>query len=305
MYRAIQHNKRVTVLLIAGYALIVVGLGLWASFALASVWPAIIIIGIAAAWVAVALTKGVKIAAHLADVKQVSRVECRDLYVTVENLAIRNGMPMPIVCITPEEDINAFAIGMSPKNALVGATIGALNALDSTELEAVMSHEMAHIQNYDTRVKIVISSIINSMAFLAMLCWAAVIAAGSAGRDSDNQGNKNGGGAAVIAVVAFVPAVIFSVIAWILGPLFSAAVSRQREYLADASGVEMTRYPDGMVSMLRKLEDQEKGVAVHSPAVAAFYFNNEPGGWKRFFSSTHPPTHKRIARVEEIGRSIY
>lgn len=306
MYRAIQHNKRLTVILIVGYAAIVIATGLWASIALASPWPGIVIIGLAAAWVIVSLTQGIKIAAYIAHMKPTNRVENRDLYLTVENLAIRNGMPMPTVCVTEEQDINAFALGMNPRKAMVGATRGALESLDSTELEAIMSHEMAHIQNYDTRVKLVISAVVNSMSFLAMLCWSIVIAAGQANEQASHSGNKNeSNGAGLLALVAVIPAIIFSIIAWVLGPIFNSAVSRQREYLADVSGVEMTRYPDGMISMLRKIEDQTPGIAVHSTATAAFYFHNERGSWKQFFTGTHPATPKRIARIEEISRSIY
>lgn len=303
MYRAIAKNKRTTVIIIACYATIVLGLGVWASIALSSPWPAIIIIGVAVAWVAVALTTGVKLAQYLGHWKQVSRADQRDLYVTVENLAIRSGMPMPIVCIDDAPEINAFAVGMSPKKAIVGITTGALNTLDSTELEAVMSHEMSHIKNYDTRVQLVITSLVGSMSFLAMLCWAFVIGALGSG-SNDSKDSKSGAVGSILAVVAVVPAIVFSILAWIIGPLFSAAVSRQREYLADASGVEMTRYPDGMVSLLRKIEAQEKGLAVHQLAVAAFYYHNEPGGFKQLFTSTHPPTRKRIARVEAMADAL-
>ena len=305
MYRAIAKNKRTTILIITGYALIVIGLGVWASIALQSPWPAIIIIGVAATWVSVSLAKGIKLAQYLGHWKQISRADEFQLYVTVENLAIRNGMPMPIICIDDSPEINAFAVGMSPKKAIVGATTGALNALDSTELEAVMAHEMSHIKNYDTRVQMVITALVGSMSFLAMLCWAFVIGALAGGAsESRKEDNKGGAVFMVIAIVAIVPAIVFSILAWILGPLFSAAVSRQREYLADASGVEMTRYPDGMISLLRKLQAQEKGMAVHELAVAAFYYHNERGGIKQLFTSTHPPTQKRIERVEDMAYSI-
>lgn len=306
MYRAIATNKRTTIIIIACYAAIVIGLGVWASIALSSPWPAIIIIGVATAWVSVSLAKGIKLAKYLAHWRQVSRADERELYVIVENLAIRNGMPMPIVCIDDSPEINAFAIGMSPNNAIVGATTGTLNALDSTELEAVMAHEMSHIKNYDTRVQMVITALVGSMSFLAMLCWAFVIGALAGDRQDarSNSNNKSSGIFAALAIIAIIPAIVFSILAWIVGPLFSAAVSRQREYLADASGVEMTRYPDGMISLLRKIQAQEKGLAVHDLAVAAFYYHNERGGMKQMFTSTHPPTHKRIERVEDMANTL-
>ena len=302
MFRAIERNKRTTVLLIVGYGLVVIAVGLLASFGLNSPWPAIIIIGLATAWVSITLVRGVRLAEYLAHWTRVSRSDQRDLYVTVENLAIRTGMPTPMICISDEPDINAFAIGMSPKQAIVGITTGALEVLDSTELEAVMAHEMAHIRNYDTRVQLVITAIIGSMGFLAMFFWALVIAAGNSQQSKNDKERDNS--AAILAIIAFVPAVVFTIVAWVIGPLVSAAVSRQREYLADASGVEMTRYPDGMISLLQKIEDQEKGLAVHSPTLAAFYYHNERGGLRQFFYSTHPPTHKRIKRVREIAESV-
>jgi heat shock protein HtpX len=305
MYRAIAKNKRTTILIIAGYALIVIGLGVWASIALTSPWPAIIIIGLAAAWVSVSLAKGIKLAQFLGHWRQVARADEFNLFVTVENLAIRNGMPMPIVCIDDSAEINAFAVGMSPKKAIVGITTGALSTLDSTELEAVMAHEMSHIKNYDTRVQMVITALVGSMSFLAMLCWAFVIGALAGGAsDSRRDQNKSSGIFVALAVIAIIPAIVFSILAWIIGPLFSAAVSRQREYLADATGVEMTRYPDGMVSLLRKIQAQEKGMAVHDLAVAAFYYHNERGGIRQMFTSTHPPTQKRIERVEDMAYSL-
>jgi heat shock protein HtpX len=307
MYRAIQRNKRTTVILIACYIAIIGGLGVWASFALSSPWPGIIILGVAAAWVSVTLSRGVKIAQYLAHWRPVSRADERELYVIVENLAIRNGMPMPTVCVEDSPEINAFAVGMSQRTAIVGATLGTLNALDSTELEAVMAHEMSHIKNYDTRVNLVITALVGSMSFLAVLCWAFVLGALAGGSSSSSRRDRNdrsGAVAIAIAIVLTIPAMVFSILAWMVGPLFSAAVSRQREYLADASGVEMTRYPDGMISLLRKLQAQEKGVAIHSLALAAFYYHNERGGIRQMFNSTHPPLRKRIERVEVMANSL-
>jgi heat shock protein HtpX len=195
------------------------------------------------------------------------------LYNVVENLSITAGMPMPKVYLIPSMELNAFASGLSPEKAVVGVTAGMLEALDKSELEGVMGHEISHIRNYDTRVSVAAYSIAVSLLVLGELMIRT-------------RGEKNP--LPIIGLVILLvgyPAVL----------LTRLAISRQREYLADMSSVELTRNPEGMASALEKL----KGSAPRKvkASVSHMMFS---GGAKGFFASimsTHPPLDERIARV--------
>jgi heat shock protein HtpX len=220
------------------------------------------------------------------------------LYRVVQTLAIRNGMPMPKLCIIEDSAANALAVGMGPEDAIVAITRGALDLLTRSELEGVMAHEMAHIRNLDTRVKLTIFSLVGAFAALAAACTsvAAFIASWS-------HYGKNP--LIVIAYVLTVVSSILGVVAFMVGPLVKAAMSREREFLADASAFEMTRYADGLTTALAKMEDAGPGVRLSSTATNSFYFLNplRRGLWSRMLSS-HPPTMDRIERLLLISRSF-
>ena len=298
MYSAIAANKRNTIIIIGLFVALLGGLAYaWgvASGNGSSVIPILIFVGLytvfqyyAASSIAIAMSGAI----------QISKADNPRLWNTVENLAIREGMPMPKVYIIPDEAPNAFATGRDPKHAVVAATSGLLDIMDDQELEGVMAHEMGHVKNYDIRVSTLVFGLISAIGILAdfalrMAFWA------NHGSSSRNNNNNQ------LGLILLLVGVIGSIVAFLIGPLVSAAVSRQREYLADATGVESTRYPDGLARALHKLGTYGKPMRRASSSMAHMYISDpmKPGMVERMFS-THPPIPKRIARIMQIGNKF-
>ncbi|MEL0261633.1 MAG: M48 family metallopeptidase [Aquiluna sp.] len=226
------------------------------------------------------------------------QIEKRDnprLWNIVENLSISEGMPMPKVYIINDPAPNAFATGRNPEKAVVAATTGLLDIMDDNELQGVMAHEMGHVKNYDIRVSTIVFGLVSAIGILAdmalRMAWY-----------SSFSRNKNSGQLALFMVAI---GIVGWIIAFLIGPIVSAAVSRQREYLADATGVEMTRYPDGLASALKKLGEYGRPMKKANSAMAHMYISDplKPGMVERAFS-THPPIPKRIERLQQIGRTF-
>jgi heat shock protein HtpX len=226
------------------------------------------------------------------------QIEKRDnprLWNIVENLSISEGMPMPKVYIINDPAPNAFATGRNPEKAVVAATTGLLDIMDDNELQGVMAHEMGHVKNYDIRVSTIVFGLVSAIGILAdmalRMAWY-----------SSFSRNKNSGQLALFMVAI---GIVGWIIAFLIGPIVSAAVSRQREYLADATGVEMTRYPDGLASALKKLGEYGQPMKKANSAMAHMYISDplKPGMVERAFS-THPPIPKRIERLQQIGRTF-
>jgi heat shock protein HtpX len=216
------------------------------------------------------------------------------LWRIVENLAITEGMPMPKVYIIPDDAPNAFATGRDPKHAIVAATTGLLAIMDDKELEGVMAHELGHVKNYDIRVSTIVFGLVSAIGVLADMAIRASFFAGNGRRDNQNDG---GLGIALLAI-----GIVASIVAFLIGPIVSAAVSRQREYLADATGAHTTRYPEGLASALEKLAQYGRPLRRASSSMAHMYISDpiKPGITERLFS-THPPLPARIKRLREIG----
>ena len=247
----------------------------------------------------------VKSAAKLSGCIEVTTAEEPGLYRTVENLAIRLGMPTPAVCVIESSEPNALALGMSPDKALVAATRGLLNLLTDIELEGVMAHEMSHIRNYDSRVKLTIFALIGSVAVIAV----ALSSTGFAMLRFRGRG-RLALAIALIGISLLVLASVFAIIAFLVGPLVNAAVSREREYLADTSAFEATRYADGLATALTKLEAGQADVAGPGirkvpPAINSLFFvSPERTGWLSRLLSSHPSTVKRVARLQAISQNF-
>ena len=247
----------------------------------------------------------VKSAAKLSGCVEVTAAEEPGLYRTVENLAIRLGMPTPAVCVIESSEPNALALGMSPDKALVAATRGLLNLLTDIELEGVMAHEMSHIRNYDSRVKLTIFALIGSVAVIAV----ALSSTGFAMLRFRGRG-RLALAIALIGISLLVLASVFAIIAFLVGPLVNAAVSREREYLADTSAFEATRYADGLATALTKLEAGQADVAGPGirkvpPAINSLFFvNPERTGLLSRLLSSHPSTVKRVARLQAISQNF-
>ena len=256
---------------------------------------AILIILFAAGYALFQYYAASSIALSMSGAHQIQKRDNPRLWNIVENLSISQGMPMPKVYIINDPAPNAFATGRNPEKAVVAATTGLLEIMDDNELEGVMAHELGHVKNYDIRVSMIVFGLISAIGILAdfaiRMAWFSGM---SRNRDSGQLG-----------MILVLVGVVGWIIAALIGPLVSAAVSRQREYLADASGAAMTRYPDGLASALKKLGDYGRPMQRANSAMAHMYINDpiKPGLVERAFS-THPPIPKRIERLKKIGTSF-
>jgi heat shock protein HtpX len=293
MYSAIAANKRNTIFIVIGFVALVGGLAYWWGVSSGNGSSAIMIIGFVALYALFQYFVASSIAVAMSGAVPITKSDNPRLWRIVENLAITEGMPMPKLYVIPDEAPNAFATGRDPKHAVVAATTGLLAIMDDKELEGVMAHELGHVKNYDIRVTTIVFGLVSAVAVLADFAIRMAFFSGGNRRDS----NDNGFGAALIIV-----GLAASIIAWLIGPIVSAAVSRQREYLADATGAHTTRYPEGLASALEKLGQYGRPMRRASSSMAHMYINDpvKPGLTERLFS-THPPIPQRIARLRAIG----
>lgn len=225
------------------------------------------------------------------------------LHRVVETTAIRAGIPMPRVGVIDDPAPNAFAASLSPKNAVIGVTTGALDLLDDSELEAVVAHEVAHIVNHDGRVTLTTFALVGSIASIAgmllVLGWAMVRTIFS--EFKLGLGLITG----MLGLIMLVVGTAFAAVAFVLGPLISSAVSRRREFLADASGVELTRFPEGLISALEKIHAHPAQVTTASFEVRGLFFVNTIGaGWLAALLGSHPSVAERVERLRVMGRSF-
>jgi heat shock protein HtpX len=204
---------------------------------------------------------------------------------------------MPKVYVINDPAPNAFATGRDPKNAVVAATTGLMDIMDDNELQGVMAHELGHVKNYDIRVSTIVFGLVSAVGILADFAIRMAWFSGMSGSRNNNSGQ--------LQIVLILVGVVGWIIASLIGPLVSAAISRQREYLADASGAEMTRYPDGLASALQKLGEYGRPMQKVNSSMAHMYISDpvKPGFVERAFS-THPPIPKRIERLRQIGSSF-
>lgn len=295
MYSAIAANKRNTVFIITGFVALIGALAwLWGQ-ASGNGSSAILIILFAAGYALFQYYAASSIAISMSGAQQIEKRDNPRLWNIVENLSISQGMPMPKVYIIQDPAPNAFATGRNPENAVVAATTGLLEIMDDNELEGVMAHEMGHVKNYDIRVSMIVFGLISAIGILADFAIRMAFFSGSS-RNRDSA--QFGAFLILIGIVGWI-------VATLIGPIVSAAVSRQREYLADASGAQMTRYPDGLASALRKLGEYGRPMRRANSAMAHMYISDpiKPGVVERLFS-THPPIPKRIERLKQIGTSF-
>ena len=293
MYSAIAANKRNTIFIVFGFVALLGGLAFWWGQSSGNGSSSFMIIGFVVLYALFQYFVASSIAVAMSGAVPITKSDNPRLWRIVENLAITEGMPMPKLYVIPDEAPNAFATGRDPKHAVVAATTGLLAIMDDKELEGVMAHELGHVKNYDIRVTTIVFGLVSAVAVLADFAIRMAFFSGGNRRDS----NDNGFGAALIII-----GIAASLIAWLVGPIVSAAVSRQREYLADATGAQTTRYPEGLASALEKLGQYGRPMRRASSSMAHMYINDpvKPGLTERLFS-THPPIPQRIERLRAIG----
>jgi heat shock protein HtpX len=224
-----------------------------------------------------------------------------ELFNVVEEMAIAAGVPMPKVYLIHDSAPNAFATGRDPQHGVVAITSGLRQKLTRDELQGVIAHEMAHIRNYDIRLMLLLAVLIGTIVMLADVFWRVLIFGGRGRSRSESRDKKGGGG--VVVIVLVIVAVILAVIAPLLARLIQLAVSRQREYLADASAVEFTRYPQGLANALRTLAADPTELRHASRGTAHLYIVNpirKFAGLSATAFSSHPPIGERIRRLEAL-----
>jgi len=225
--------------------------------------------------------------------------EFRQVHDLVESLAIGEGIPKPAVYVIDDPSPNAFATGVSPDRAAITFTTGLLAIMNREELEGVIGHEMSHIKNHDIRLLLLVGTLIGLAALLASILWrSAFFVRGGRGRGGDQ-----------LAVLVIVAGALLAIVGLIFGPLMRLALSRRRESLADASGVELTRNPAGLLSALRKLEQNDEPFRNMNHATAAMCIDDplqHHDAWYHHLYDTHPPIEQRIAALEKmlVGQTV-
>ena len=292
MYSAIAANKRNTIFIMLVFLVIIGGLGWFAAYMYGDINIAIFTVVIAAAYAWFQYYLAGSQALSMAGAIEIQKADNPRLFRIVENLCIATGTPMPKVYIINDQAPNAFATGRDPQHASVAATSGLLDLMDDAELEGIMAHELGHVRNYDIRVSMIVFGLVVAVGFLADILVRMSFFAG-------NRRDDNGGGGNPVVM-------IFGLVAMIIAPLVATmvqlAISRQREYLADATGALTTRHPEALASALQKLGAYGRPMQKQSSSMAHMWIADpeKPGLAERMLS-THPPIAERIERLHEMG----
>ncbi len=231
-----------------------------------------------------------KLVLAISGAKKIEKKDNPELFNTVENLCIGAGLPKPNIYIIDDPSPNAFATGRNPNHAVVCVTTGLLQTLNKSELEGVTAHELSHVKNYDTRLMGIVSILVGFVAIISNIFFRSLWFGG--GRDSDRESSN-------AQSIFLIVGIVFAVLSPIAATLIQLAVSRKREFLADASGALLTRYPQGLASALEKISKYPKPLKTASNATAHLFIINPFKGkdTKQWFSSlfdTHPPVEERI-----------
>ena len=292
MYKQIAENKRKTIYIIIVFVLIITAIAALFAWYYGNPWIAVwtVVAGIVYAIIQYYASSSLTMAMSVAH--EIEKKDNPRLYNIVENLSITTGLPMPKVYIVNDPAPNAFATGRDPKHASVAATTGLMDIMDDKELTAVMAHEMSHVKNYDIRVSMIVFGLVCVIGLISDLAFRFMF---YGSRRRDNEGSPMG----------YVLIIIAAVLSPLVATLAQMAVSRQREYLADASAVSITRYPEGMIDALKKLQSHSQPMKSQNIAAESMYINNPLR--KGFFNnllSSHPPLEKRIERLEHGKKSF-
>ncbi len=316
----IAANKRNSVLLVLGFCLfttaviVCIGLGLAAYLApdlLTGLgWPGWLLLAGASlgltlffSWVGYLFGDGLVLA--VSGARPIRAEDDPELFHVVEEMAIAAGVPLPAVYLLPDAAPNALATGRDPRHAAVAVTTGLRAKLTRDELQGVVAHEVSHIRNYDIRLMLLLAVLVGSIVMLSDFFWRVLWFAppGGSGRSRRSRDDKDDGGGGLLVLVLIVVAVLLALIAPVLARLIQLSVSREREYLADASAVELTRYPQGLANALRKI-DADPAVLRHVNRGTAHLFIANPvkkfASWADSMFASHPPIKERIGRLEAL-----
>jgi len=291
MYKAIAANKRNTVIIMLLFIAVITGLGYIFSRVYGSTgifWGTLI--G-ATIYALIQYFAAAKLALSMNGAREIQKSDNPRLYRIVENLSITTGTPMPKVYLIDDPAPNAFATGRDPKHSYVAATTGILVLMSDRELSAVMAHEMGHVQNYDIRVMMIVFGLVSAIGLIADIFLRMLWFSGDDRRDSSPY----------IMIIGIIAAIIAPLVAVVV----QMAVSRQREYLADATGAMTTRDPEGLAEALAKIGQTGSSMRKQNSSTAHLFFANplKGNGISKLFS-THPPIEDRIARLRNMNSSF-
>ncbi len=311
MYEQIARNKRRSAAYIAAFVVIWLGIGVVLGAVAADIsarrtgTPAAvgpdIVAGVfiaallAGAAIVFTLTSGSRLVLTVAGARPADPQRYPQLINLVEALAMGDGLPMPAVHVVDDLSPNAFATGISPAKAAVTVTTGLLAVMDREELEGVLGHELSHIKNYDTRLLLIVTTLLGMAGLLASLIWRSVFFMRTGrGRNNDQ-----------FAIVLMLAGLLLAIVGFIVGPIIRLALSRRRESLADAGSVELTRNPAGLIRALKALQSNDRPLARGNHATAAMCIDDplqhHESRVHRLFD-THPPLAERIAVLEQMAQ---
>lgn len=286
MYSAIRKNKMNSVFIIGFFVLIIAGLGWLASAIYNDITIVVVTILFAAGFAIFQYFSAGREAIAMSGAVRIEAADNPRLWRTVENLCIATGTPMPKVYIVNDPAPNAFATGRDPQHAMVAATTGLLEMMTDAELEGVMAHELGHVRNYDIRVSMIVYGLVVAVGMIADMLFRMAFF-------SRNNNNNP---------VVLIFGLISMVVAPIVATVVQLAVSRQREYLADATGALTTRNPEGLASALHKLSEYGQPLQRQNTSMAHMWIANPlAGGSLSKLFATHPPIADRIRRLLKMG----
>ncbi|WP_278557228.1 zinc metalloprotease HtpX [Limosilactobacillus vaginalis] len=298
LYQQIAKNKRKTVFVLAEFLILValIGAAIGYLFAGTAVGGIIIAGVLAVIYMSVMVSQSTDVVMNMNNAREIhSAQEAPELWHVVEDMAMVAQVPMPRVFIIDDPSPNAFATGNDPQHSAVAATTGLLQIMNREELEGVMGHEMSHVRNYDIRLQTIALAL--SAAITALVNFAGNFWWFGGGRSSDDDDDS------AIGIFAIIGSILLIILAPLAASIAQMALSRNREYLADAGAVELTRNPHGLISALKKLQNAQPMKKV-APSSSSLYISDPELNrrHKRFahLFDTHPPLDERIARLEEM-----
>jgi heat shock protein HtpX len=286
VYEQVDGNKRKSIVIITLFTAFILFSTYAISYAfnISGLFPLAVLFSIGSSFAS--FYWGDRIVLSLNQAIPADRKKYFDFYTTTENLCLVAQIPKPKIFVIESDAMNAFATGRDPEHAVICATTGLLEKLNRTELEAVVGHELSHVKNYDIRLMMIVSILIGTLSILINMSWYM-------GRNRDSESKDNN----ILAIIG----IVLIIFAPIIGQLIQLAISRRREFLADASSVMLTRQPSGLIGALKKISGDPNILDTASTATASLYISNPFKGNKiASLFSTHPPIADRIKVLEEM-----
>ena len=285
MYSSISQNKRNTVIIFSLFIAIISGIGLYFSYIYNDLIIFIFTLIFAIFYALFQYKISTTVTLKMNGAEPISKKDAPEFYSIVESLSITAGLPMPKLYIINDSSMNAFAAGTNPENSVICATTGLLENMDKVEIEGVMAHEISHIKNYDIRVSMAAVALTAVIGVLSDIVLRFIFL------NDDDEDSKN--------PIALILGLFFVLISPLLATITRLSISRQREFLADATAVSLTRYPDGLISALEKLKNNKPLERQNSTTASLFISNPMKQGFFQRLFSTHPPLDDRIKRLKE------